>query len=181
MPVKFLTDEAEGVNTLQFFHINLNCKHLERSIDFYRLMGFRIVNEFEHDGPTEKAPTFAEIGLGPILGLPDDCEARAVLMALTDDPRGIRLDLIEWKIPQSQMSVQTNLAQIGFGRICLKLRDAWAMHRKLQAAGHASYSEPILITMGGSRQWVFCCNDPDGVVIEFMQFVRDGTPAATPQ
>lgn len=181
MPVKFLTDEPEGVNTLQFFHINLNCKNLKRSVDFYKLVGFRIVNEFEHDGPAEKAPTFAEIGLGPILGLPDDCEAQAVLMALTDDPRGIRLDLIEWKIPESQISVQTNLAQIGFGRICLKLRDAWAMHQKLQAAGHNSYSDPILITMGGSRQWVFCCEDPDGVVIEFMQFVRDEPAATKPQ
>lgn len=178
MQVNFLTDDVEGINTLQFFHINLNCKNLERAVDFYKLVGFRIVNDFESADSVEKAPTFAEIGLGPIFGLPDDCEARAVLMALTDDPRGIRLDLIEWKVPESQTSAATNLAHIGFGRICLKLRDAWAMHRKLRAAGHVSYSEPILITMGGSRQWVFCCQDPDGVVIEFMQFVRDVSPAA---
>lgn len=173
MSVNFLTDDVEGINTLQFFHININCKNLERAVDFYTLLGFRIVNDFEHRDSSEKAPTFSEIGLGPIFRLPDECDARAVLMALTDDPRGIRLDLIEWKVPESNISTTTNLAQIGFGRICLKLRDAWAMHRKLQAAGHASYNEPILINMGGSRQWVFCCEDPDGVVIEFMQFARD--------
>ena len=180
MPPEFLTDDVDGPNTLQFFHINLNCKSLDRAVDFYKLVGFRIVNEFDQDGPAATAPSFAEIGLGPILRLPNNCEARAVLMALTDDPRGIRLDLIEWQIPASQNAARSNLAQIGFGRVCLKLRDAWAMHRKLGAAGHASYSEPILITMGGSRQWVFCCEDPDGVVVEFMQFVRNDSQAARP-
>ena len=180
MPTEFLTDDVEGVNTLQFFHINLNCTSLDRAVEFYELVGFRIVNEFDQDGHAKVAPTFAEIGLGPILRLPPDCEAKAVLMALTDDPRGIRLDLIEWKIPESPPCARSNLARIGFGRICLKLRDAWAMYRKLTAAGHAAYSEPILIDMGGSRQWVFCVEDPDGVVIEFMQFVRDAAQALRP-
>ena len=28
------------------------------------------------------------------------------------------------------------------------------------------------ITMGGTRQLVFCVDDPDGNVVEFMQFLR---------
>ena len=180
MAVTFLAEESGGVNTLQVFHINLNCTNLERTIAFYELLGFRVVNEFDQTKPGEKAPSFAEIGLAPILGLPHDCEARAALMALTDDPRGIRLDLIEWQHPKSDPTTRTDLAQIGFGRLCLKNRDAWAMHRRLIEAGRSPYSEPTLITMGGTRQWVFCCEDPDGIVVEFMQFLRDGSPTTKP-
>ena len=92
MPVNFLADESGGANILQVFHINLNCANLERTIAFYEQLGFRIVNEFDQTRPGEKVPSFAEIGIGPALGLSADCDARAALMALTDDPRGIRLD-----------------------------------------------------------------------------------------
>jgi hypothetical protein len=34
-----------------------------------------------------------------------------------------------------------------------------------------------VIDMGGTRQKVFCCADPDGFAVEFMEFLRehDGT------
>lgn len=63
-------------NALQIFHVNLNCADLDRSRAFYELIGFEAVNDFNSDDRT-----FAEIGLSPILKMPDDCEARAVLMA----------------------------------------------------------------------------------------------------
>jgi len=68
-----------------------------------------------------------------------------------------------------------NLTHLGIARICLKVRDAHALHEALKDGGYDVYSEPGLIEMGGSQQYVFCCADPDGVVIEFMQFVRERT------
>ena len=154
-------------NALQIFHVNLNCDDLERSRAFYELIGFEVVNDFSSD-----KRTFAEIGLSPILRMPEDCEARAVLMALSDDPRATRLDLIEWKRPRSERVSKGDLARIGFGRLCLKVRDCRSLHEKLIEAGHAPYAQPLEITMGGTRQLVFCVDDPDGTVIEFMQFLR---------
>jgi hypothetical protein len=83
------------------------------------------------------------------------------------------LNLIEWKDPVSAAAPKRDLTTLGIARICLKIRDAQALHDALKAGGYDVYSEPGLIDMGGSRQYVFCCADPDGVVIEFMQFVRE--------
>ncbi len=159
---------TERQNAVQIFHVNLNCSNLERSQAFYESLGFKVVNTFV----AETARSFAEIGLAPILRLPADCDARAVLLALTDHPHTTRLDLIEWSRPFSAASPKGDLARIGFGRLCLKVRDCAALYQRLIADGRVVYSEPIQIEMGGSRQFVFCCEDPDGIVIEFMQFLK---------
>ncbi|WP_170984615.1 VOC family protein [Rhodoligotrophos defluvii] len=153
-----------------FFHINVNCTDFERSLAFYRLIGFEVVLDFDNrPGPRR---SFGEIGLGPILALPDDCDARAALLSLApDDPRAMRLDLIEWRSPREPNERRRSLAQPGMARICLKTRDAQAVHARLASAGHKPYSPPIRISLGGSLIKVFCVEDPDGVVIEFMEFL----------
>lgn len=153
----------------RFFHVNVNCSDFDRSLDFYRLIGFEIILDFE--GRPGPRLSFGERGLGPILGLPDDCDGRAALLSLSDDPRAMRLDLIEWKRPLVASEERKGLAQPGMARICLKARDADSVHGRLIAADHKPYSAPITITLGGSLIKVFCCEDPDGVVIEFMQFL----------
>lgn len=159
-------------NALQIFHVNFNCSDLERSRIFYESIGFKVVNDFSQPAAAGTARSFAEIGLAPMLRLPADCDARAILMALTEDARTTRLDLIEWIRPKSDPAVRGDLARIGFGRLCLKVKDAEALHRRLVDDGRVVYSEPILIDMGGTRQLCFCCEDPDGVVVEFMQFLK---------
>lgn len=163
-------------NARQIFHININCTDLERSRGFYELIGFRVVNDFSSDSTAERQRTFGEIGLAPLLRLPADCDARALLLALSDAAHTTRLDLIEWIRPKSQPRPRGDLAQIGFGRLCLKVRDAQDLHDRLVAAGHVVYSRPGHIEMGGTHQLVFCSEDPDGIVVEFMQFLRDGAP-----
>jgi len=158
-------------NLLQIYHININCSNLERTVAFYELLGFRKIVDFQD--PIEGASTdFAEIGLGPILSLPDDLAGRAVLMAAGDDPRATRLDIIEWTNPIQRGAPRLGLAQPGVARIALKVRDATAIHGALVAAGHEPYSEPVRIAMAGTPFLVFCVEDPDGTVIEFMQFAR---------
>jgi glyoxylase I family protein len=163
-------------NALQIFHVNINCSNLDRSRAFYEIIGFHVVNDFVESAEVDSR-TFAEIGLSPILAMPDDCDARAVLMALSDDPRATRLDLIEWTRPISEKVPKGDLARIGFGRLCLKVRNCQEIHENLIAAGHAPYREPLKIEMGGTKQLVFCVDDPDGTVVEFMQFLRPGQDA----
>jgi glyoxylase I family protein len=159
-------------NARQIFHVNINCTNLQRSRSYYELIGFKVVNDFGASSQGGPSRTFAEIGLSRILRLPDDCDARALLMALSDDAHATRLDLIEWIRPRSAALVRGDLARIGFGRLCLKVRDCQVLHDRLTGAGHTVYSPPIRIDMGGTHQLVFCGEDPDGTVIEFMQFLR---------
>lgn len=157
-------------NALQIFHVNVNCSNLERSRAFYELIGFRDYLDF---AAVDRGRSFGEIGLGPLFRMPPDIDGRATFLVLGDDPWATRLDLIEWQQPRSESAGKRTLAHLGIARICLKVRDCAALHAKLSAAGYECYSAPGFIEMGGSRQYVFCCEDPDGVVIEFMQFVRD--------
>jgi hypothetical protein len=105
------------------------------------------------------------------LRLPQDCEGRAALLMLKGDSRGPRLDLIEWRTPREPAPPRRTLAQPGVARICLRTSDADAVHERLSAAGFACYSAPARLVLGGSAIKVFCTEDPDGVVIEFMQFL----------
>lgn len=164
-----MTGEARA-NALQFFHININCTDFERSRRFYELIGFKVVMDFE--APTQgKRRSFQEIGLGPVLGLPLNLDGRACLMALGDDPRATKLDLIEWKHPIVPQVPRANMAQPGVARICLKVRDCAALYGRLKSGGYALICEPVQIEMGGSPFFVFCCEDPDGIIIEFMEFL----------
>ncbi len=157
-------------NALQIFHVNVNCSDFDRSLAFYKLIGFREYLDFS---AVDDGRSFGDIGLGPLFRMPDKIDGRATFLTLGDDKWATRLDLIEWKQPKSVAAGRRNLSHLGIARICLKVRDCAELHAKLAAAGHDVYSGPGLIDMGGSRQYVFCCEDPDGVVIEFMQFVRD--------
>jgi catechol 2,3-dioxygenase-like lactoylglutathione lyase family enzyme len=172
MTERAATGSATKPNTLQIFHVNFNVTDLARSRAFYELLGFTVVNDFSQVSLAGANRSFAEIGLAPILNLPADCDARAILMALSEDNRTTRLDLIEWIRPKSTAVPKGDLARIGFGRLCMKVRDAHKTHDALVGAGFKPYSPPVLIDMGGTRQYCFCCEDPDGIVTEFMQFLK---------
>lgn len=155
---------GEHGDVTSFFHINVNCSDFDRSLAFYRLIGFEVVNDFAGDA------SFGEVGLGPVLRLPADCAGRAALMMLKGDARGMRLDLLEWTSPRLPAPPPRSMAQPGVGRICLRTTDAAAVHARLSAAGHLCYTEPARIVLGGSVIHVFCAEDPDGTAIEFMEF-----------
>jgi catechol 2,3-dioxygenase-like lactoylglutathione lyase family enzyme len=174
-----LAGDQSSLNAVQIFHVNFNVTDLDRSRRFYEAIGFKVVNDFSQASSAGASRTFAEIGLAPILSLPADCDAKALLLALTDDARTTRLDLIEWIRPESARAPRGDLARIGFGRLCLKVRDAHGIHDILVAGGFKPYTPPVLIDMGGTQQYCFCCEDPDGIVMEFMQFLRTESKPAS--
>ena len=161
--------EAQKPNALQIFHVNVNCSDFERSLAFYMTIGFREYLDFS---AVDDGRTFGDIGLGPLFRMPPRLHGRATFLVLGDDPWSTRLDLIEWIEPTSEPAAPRTLSHLGIARICLKVRDCAALYTALKDGGYDVYSPPGLIDMGGSRQYVFCCGDPDGVVIEFMQFTR---------
>ena len=154
---------------LQFFHVNVNCSDLDRSLAFYKAIGFKEVQDFGETGKQEN-PTLGNEALGPVLGLPVGLKARARLLMLDENPRSTRLDLIQWIEPRPEGSPYPHLTHLGIARICFKVRDIDDLYRAVCEAGGKPFTEPLMIEMGGTRQKVFCVPDPDGTILEFMDF-----------
>jgi glyoxylase I family protein len=73
------------------FHVNINVTDFERSLAFYKLLGFKVVLDLG-EGPNHGN----DVGLNIA-----NSKARAALLSLSDDPRATRIDLIEWKQPRT--------------------------------------------------------------------------------
>ena len=76
------------------FHINVNVTDFDRSLAFYKMVGFKVVLELG-EGPNPAN----DVGLNVPNGV-----IRAALLALSDDPRATRLDLIEWNSQRPKAS-----------------------------------------------------------------------------
>ena len=87
----------------------INEKNFESSLDFYKMLGFKIVMDIG-EGPN--------LANNEGLGIPDS-RARAALLALSDDPRATRIDLIEWKKPPTEGTPYPHLYHTGVARIAL--------------------------------------------------------------
>lgn len=142
------------------FHININVTNFERSIEFYKMLGFKVV---------------LDIGEGPNrandkgLNIPDS-RAKAALLALSDDPRAARIDLIEWKQPRTEGAPYPNLYHAGAARIALFTKNLEEEHQRLKANGVEMVSEPVTIRFAnkaGAR--FFCFKDPDGTFLELIE------------
>ncbi len=140
------------------FHINVNCRDLDRSRAFYESLGFRGVLDLPEGG---QADMLRGLGLAPT------ARARAVIMMLDPaSPRSTRLDLIEWTEPPTHGAALPDLAHVGAARIALWTKGIDQEYERLRAEGVEFLSEPV--DMNGTR---FCCfKDPDGTILELIDF-----------
>ncbi len=146
---------------LQIYHVNVNCTDLERSLAFYRRLGFEEV----WDIPDCRVP-----GLGSI-----PLRGRAKLLRYGSDPRGALLDLIQWTEPPTAGRPYPHLAHAGIARLCLRVKGIDAMIDMLRADGVRFVDEPALPGLVGNTQKFVCVFDPDGTVIELMEFFRNAS------
>ncbi len=145
--------------SLQIDHVNVNCSNLERSLDFYRSIGF----EEAWDIPDCQVP-----GLGPV-----PKRGRAKLLRLGSGPRGALLDLIEWTEPATAGTPYPHLAHAGIARLCLRVKGIDEMIDMLRERGVRFVDAPAEPGLVGYRQKFVCVLDPDGTVIELMEFFPD--------
>ena len=144
--------------SLQIYHVNVNCTDLERSLSFYKMLGFEEV----YDIPACDMPG---LGLEPGRG-------RAKLLRLGSDPRASLLDLIEWKNPPTTGVPYPHLAHAGIARLCLRVKNLDEMVEYLTAQGIEFLSAPVMPGLAGGKQKFVCFHDPDGSVLELMEFYR---------
>ncbi len=146
-------------------HININVRDLDRSMDFYRKLGFEVflpgIPYLALDSDDTAQP-LAD-GMADALGVVHTARGRACIMQLDDGfPK---IDLTEFR-EMEQASPLTN-ADLGLVRLCLVSEDLQADVARLKSEGVAFISEP---TSGhGGLADVAVCRDPDGTLIELLQ------------
>jgi len=148
------------------YHLNVNVTNFERSLAFYELLGFKIVRDLGEAGNKyiERA-----------LRMPHPAVGRAALLQCGDDKRSTRLDLIEWKSPKAEGKPYPHLWHVGMARIALvtdRLQELCDKVKSANMSGVEFFSEPQVIPRGdgkGSDSFV-CFTDPDGTVVELIQF-----------
>ncbi len=150
---------------LRFFHVNVNCSDLERSLGFYRdLVGLTPTVRTRPERPQP----------GGAFGL-DEVQWDAWIMAGDDAPEGAVLDLLEWQVPRPGGSAPSSVTQLGFGRLCILTDDLAGLHRRLIDAGHDVWSPPGPVELGAAGMAapeLFLCSDPDGTAVQFVQADR---------
>ena len=142
------------------FHININVKDFERSLAFYKMLGFKVVlNIGEGANPANDKG----------LGIPNSV-ARAALLVLGDDPRATRIDLIEWKQPQTEGEPYPHLYHTGAARIALFTKGIDEEYERLKGEGVEFVSEPVTMRFpNGAGSKFFCFKDPDGTYLELIE------------
>jgi glyoxylase I family protein len=140
----------------RFFHINLNCKNFDRSLAFYKMLGFKVVRDIGEGGGKVFERGFH---------IPNN-NARAAMLALSDDPAATQLDLIEWKSPPTAGDPPPNLYHAGVARVAIETDDIQAEYSRLKAAGVEFLSEPQRLRRPDRTIWFAVLKDPDGNFLE---------------
>ena len=144
----------------RLFHVNINVADLDRSIDFYRRLGFDVVHRERLD-PDALRSTLAKFGDTDAVG------AEYALLRLGDDPTATCLDLVHWDRPMRAPANRVD--ELGLYRIAVHSSDPASVLRALADAG---------IELLGPKDrrspeahdpadW-FCVRDPDGTVVEIV-------------
>jgi catechol 2,3-dioxygenase-like lactoylglutathione lyase family enzyme len=148
------------------FHVNINCSNFERSLEFYKMIGFKVAVDIPEGGSAEM-----DRGLGLKNGV-----GRAAIMQLGNDPRGTRLDLIEWKSPSSKGKPYPKLNHLGIARVALFTKDLRETYEELKGKGIRFISEPVVLRTPAGDTLYACFYDPDGTILELIEPARQPHP-----
>ena len=157
------------MNLQSIYHININCTNFDRSYEFYKRLGFRAIV-----GPGRGAD---KVISEQVLHLGGKTRSYGVIMQLGDDPHCSHVDLIEWQEPRTEGRPYERLDHVGIARACFYSKNIWQDYATLKAEGVNFYSEPQIATYKTGQSAVVCFEDPDGTVLEMVQFQRTASAA----
>jgi len=99
---------------------------------------------------------------------------KAALLQIGDERRATRIDLIEWKSPKTEGKPYSHLYHTGICRVALatdNLQEICDKVRAVNMEGVEFFSEPqVMKNRDGTNSSFVCFTDPDGTVIELIQF-----------
>ena len=140
------------------FHCNVNCTNLERSLEFYKMLGFKVVLDFS-DGMSSDAMAKA---FGMV-----QARLRGVHLVMGNDPTAVRIDLVEFQEPKTEEKPYSHLYYTGVARLCLRTNNINRAYKNLKAKSVNFFSEPQKLP--GTNVSIVCFTDPDNTVLELLE------------
>lgn len=144
----------------RLFHVNVNCRDLERSLRFYA----------DGLGLVAGVRTAAgEAQPGAAFGL-DRARWDAWILLGPNGFGGGAIDLLEWQEPAPAGAPPARIYECGFQRLGVLVPDLDAAAAAVRAGGGAVWSEPFAHALdnGGEIKLVLA-NDPDGTALELIE------------
>ncbi len=154
---------SSGPPKLGWGHININVRDLDRSVDFYRQLGFAVflpgIPYLNLDAHARQLSDTAAVALG----LPPGSRGRACIMQL--DTGFPKLDLIEWIGSDGEGPLRSG--DLGIVRLCLASRQLQHDYDVL-CRGGVRFLAPPQRGQDGMAD-IAVCVDPDGTLIELIE------------
>ncbi len=147
------------------FHFVLNVSNLERSLEFYQRLGFRVLRD---NRDVVWPPMVAEnFGMRVAQG-------RGALLGLGESADHTRLDLIEWLEPRWEGLAKPAAGHDVIPRVvALRTRNVRAAYAELCAEGVEFIGPPRDPDPRVGIESVVCCRDPDGTVVELIEYMGE--------
>ena len=145
----------------RMFHLAINSKDLERSLAFYRTLGFDVVQDRAVTNPAVREAFAVPSG-----------DLRFVHLRLGDDPNAMLLDIVQWFDPDTADGPPAPPQhQRGLTRFAVLTDDTEAVYRTLVDAGTEFLTKPTEVMTPDGGWKVALAVDPDGVVVQITQLL----------
>jgi catechol 2,3-dioxygenase-like lactoylglutathione lyase family enzyme len=163
------------------FHFNVVCSDFDTSYDFYtRAVGMRPLTSSragvsggrvasglrpgEGRATAEDGPQIAEL-----LGFEGSGLYRGCFLYFGSSRAGAYLDLLQWQ--DNGPRVQRSPRDVGLSRVAIRVDNMQEHLARLDEYGVRTLTAPKELTLGVTRVRVVCFRDPDGVLLEYLEFV----------
>lgn len=142
----------------RLFHCNVNCTDLDRSLEFYHMLGFKIDFDFREGMNSEE--------MAKAFGMAE-AKLRGVHLVLEEHENAFRIDLVEFQSPKTEGKPYPHLYHVGIPRIGLYTKNLQQVYEELKAKNVDFFSPPQ--TFPGTDITIACFTDPDGTVLELIE------------
>lgn len=154
---------------LNLVHLNLHVTDLERSIDFYERLGWKVMFDLGRDRPSRleavRVSENLEHGGGAV---------KAVVLSLGDDPRcATKIELMQYVDPPATPKPRKPPQEAGVHRIAMRVKDLDGTIAALRARGIEIRDEPHELRSMGGRQRFVLFPDPDQNLLELIELYRE--------
>lgn len=160
--MKIDDEESQGPTdgkVLGIYHININSSNLEKTQEFYELLGFRVVDHFHMQGQADH-----DAGLGL-----RDADVRAVFMVVGGNTHATVLDIAEWTHPPLQRRAN-EMTSVGVPRFAMRVKGLDKLVARLRSKGVKFLTDEVATIGVLKRKPRFiCARDPDGLIVEFVE------------